>query len=203
MRPVRRHRRPAPGGRIQCQPWPGARPGRRNPGWNVSSPVEQILAAAAAFDARQLGLAHPGRVLANGSAAALVEQAVARREGVLTDLGALSAFTGPRTGRSPKDKYTVRGGASAAQIDWSANQPMDPAAFARLRDLVRAYLQNRDLFVFDGFACADPRHRLPLRVVTERAWHSLFARCLFLRPRAEELAGFRPEWTILHACDFH
>jgi phosphoenolpyruvate carboxykinase (ATP) len=80
---------------------------------------------------------------------------------------------------------------------------MDAAAFARLRDLVRGYLQSRELYVFDGFAGADPRHRMPLRVVTEKAWHSLFARCLFLRPTLEQLKGFAPEWTILHACDFH
>src|SRR5262249_23074024 len=78
-----------------------------------------------------------------------------------------------------------------------------PVAFDRLRDLVRSYLQNRDLYIFDGYACADERHRLKLRVVTERAWHSLFARCLFLRPPRAELAEFKADWTILHAADFH
>jgi phosphoenolpyruvate carboxykinase (ATP) len=169
----------------------------------MSSPVEQILDAVPPFDPTKLGIRHTGRVFANLSPAALVEQAVRRREGILTDVGALSAFTGSRTGRSPKDKFTVKEPSVADQIDWTANQPMDPTAFARLRDLVRAFLQNRELFVFDGFACADPRYRLPLRVVTEKAWHSLFARCLFLRPTAEQLYNFAPEWTILHACDFH
>lgn len=169
----------------------------------MSSPVEHILDANPPFNATRLGIPHPGRVFANLSPAALIEHAVSRREGVLTDLGAFSAFTGSRTGRSPKDKFTVKEAGVADQIDWTANQPMEPAAFARIRDLVRAYLQNRELFVFDGFACADPRHRLPLRVITEQAWHSLFARCLFLRPTPEQLADFTPEWTILHACDFH
>ena len=80
---------------------------------------------------------------------------------------------------------------------------MDPAAFAALRDRVKTYLSHRDLYVFDGFACADPRYQLPLRVVAEKAWHSLFARCLFLRPTLEQLRTFDPEWTVLHACDFH
>jgi phosphoenolpyruvate carboxykinase (ATP) len=157
------------------------------------------------FDAWGLGIAHPGRVHANLSPAALVEHAVRRGEGVLTDLGAFAAFTGSRTGRSPKDKFTVREAASgrADQIDWTTNRAMEPAVFARLRDLIRAYSQNRELYIFEGFACADPKYRLPLRVVTEKAWHNLFARCLFLRPRPEELAGFTPEWTILHAADFH
>src|SRR5262249_61688814 len=77
------------------------------------------------------------------------------------------------------------------------------AASDRPRALTRASSQNRDLSVFDGSACADPRHRLTLRVVSEKAWHSLFARCLFIRPGPDELAGFRPDWTILHAADFH
>jgi phosphoenolpyruvate carboxykinase (ATP) len=158
---------------------------------------------AAGLDTTQLGITHPGRIFANYSPAALTEIAVQRGEAMLTDLGALAAFTGVRTGRSPRDKYTVKEGSAIERVDWAANQPLDPAAFARIRDLVRAYLQSRDLFVFDGYAGADPRYRLSLRVVTEKAWHSLFARCLFLRPKPEELTGFVPEWTVLHAADFH
>ncbi|MCI0703954.1 MAG: phosphoenolpyruvate carboxykinase (ATP) [Planctomycetia bacterium] len=169
----------------------------------MSSPVEHALLASPAFDSISLGLSHPGRVWANLSAAALSEHAVRRGEALLTDLGAVAAYTGKRTGRSPKDKFTVREAPHAEQIDWTSNQPMTPEVFARLRDLVRAYLQNRELYVFDGFAGADPRHQLRLRVVTEKAWHSLFARCLFLRPTLDQLKGFVPEWTILHACDFH
>ncbi len=159
--------------------------------------------SAPGFDAAALGITHPGRVWANLSPAALTEHAVRRGEALLTDLGAVVAYTGKRTGRSPKDKFTVKEVGVADLIDWSANQPMMPETFARLRDLVRGYLQNRELYVFDGFAGADPHHRLSIRVVTEKAWHALFARCLFLRPTAEQLQGFEPEWTILHACDFH
>jgi phosphoenolpyruvate carboxykinase (ATP) len=144
----------------------------------------------------------PGRVHPNLPAAALVEHAVRRGEGLLTDLGAFAALTGSRTGRSPKDKFTVRDGAAADRVDWTTNRPMDPAVFARLRDLLRAYLQNRELFTFDGFAGAHPDHRLRLRVVAERAWHALFARCLFLRPAPDQLPGFEPDWTVLHAADF-
>jgi phosphoenolpyruvate carboxykinase (ATP) len=168
----------------------------------MSSPVESILTAVPPFDSARLGLANPGPVFANLSSAALIEHAARRREGVLTNLGAISAFTGSRTGRSPKDKFTAREPGVADQIDWTANQPMDPEVFNRLRDRVRAYLPGRDLYVFDGFTCADPRYRLPIRVVTEKAWHSLFARCLFLRPTLKQLLAFDPEWTVLHACDF-
>lgn len=142
------------------------------------------------------------RTWANLSPAELTEHAVRRGEALLTDLGAVAALTGKRTGRSPKDKFTVREPLVSDHIDWTANQPMSPEAFARLRDLVRAYLQNRELYSFDGYVGADARHRQAVRVVTEKAWHSLFARCLFLRPSAEQLASFTPDWTILHAADF-
>lgn len=155
------------------------------------------------FDPAVLGLGHVGCVWANLSPAALTEHATRRGEALLTDLGAVVAYTGKRTGRSPKDKFTVREASVADQIDWNSNQSMTPETFARLRDLVRAYLQNRELYVFDGFAGADPRNQQGIRVVTEKAWHSLFARCLFLRPTLEQLQNFAPDWTILHACDFH
>ncbi len=168
----------------------------------MTTPVEKTLSSHPPFDPAWLGIANPGAVRANLSAAALIEQIVGRREGVLTDLGAVSAFTGSRTGRSPKDKFTAKDSAVVGQVDWSGNQPMEPATFNQLRDRIRAHLSGRDLFVFDGFACADLRYRLPLRVVTEKAWHSLFARCLFLRPALDQLQTFDPEWTVLHACDF-
>src|SRR5205085_9307326 len=116
-----------------------------------------------------------------------------------TALGALSCFTGRRTGRSPADKFLVRD-AATAEVAWGkVNQPMDPATFAKLAAKARAHLSARDLFVCDGAAGADPAYRVTLRVVSETAWHTLFARCLFLRPSPAELAGFRPDWTILHA----
>ena len=155
------------------------------------------------FDLRASGLASTGPLHRNLSPAGLIEAALRRGEGVLTDSGAFAAFTGSRTGRSPKDKFIVREAPVDPHVNWGAvNQPMKPEVFARLADLVRAYLQNRELFVFDGHAAADPKHRINLRVVGEKAWHSLFARCLFLRPRAEELPDFQPEWTILHAPNF-
>lgn len=168
----------------------------------MTTPVEKTLSSLPPFDPARLGIVNPGPVRANLSSAALIEQIASRREGVLTDLGAVSAFTGTRTGRSPRDKFTVKEEAVAGGVDWSANQSMEPATFNRLRDRIRSHLSGRDLFVFDGFACADPRYRLPLRVVTEKAWHSLFARCLFLRPTLDQLRRFDPDWTVLHACNF-
>ena len=150
------------------------------------------------------GISHPSVVHTNASSSALVEAAVRRGEGMLTDAGSFAALTGLRTGRSPKDKFFVREASVTDQIDWVANQPMEPATFQRLHDQIRAYLQNRELFTFEGYAAADPRHQLKLRVVAEKAWHALFARCLFLRTPAEgSMADHSEPWTILHACDFH
>jgi phosphoenolpyruvate carboxykinase (ATP) len=159
---------------------------------------------AVPVDLRGQGLINPGRIFANLTSPVLVEQALARGEGLLTDHGALVAYTGARTGRSPRDRFVVKEPTSQADVWWGpVNKPMEQAAFDRLLAKVRAYLQGRDLFVVDGAACAEPRHRFPVRVVAEKAWQALFANCLFLRPTPEELANFQPQLTILHAGGFH
>jgi len=116
------------------------------------------------------------------------------------DTGALVALTGARTGRSPKDKYVVDEPATRELIWRGPNQPLDEAAFERLLGRVRSYFQGRELFVCDGSACADPAYALPVRVVGELAWHSLFARCLLRGPVAA--APLEP-LTILCAADMH
>ena len=89
-------------------------------------------------------------------------------------------------------------------VDWgSVNQPITPAQFASLHQRVLAYLQGRELFVQDLYAGADPEYRLPVRVVSPSAWHSLFARNMFIRPPVGELPDFQPAFTILHAPEFH
>jgi phosphoenolpyruvate carboxykinase (ATP) len=144
----------------------------------------------------------------NPSTAALYEAAVVGREGLLAEDGALVAYTGSRTGRSPKDKFVVRRPATEKTIDWGpVNQPLEPAAFEHLRAKVEQHLRGCETFVVDGVACADPAHALRVRVVAEKAWHALFARALFRRPKREELAGFRPDWHVLAApeltCNAH
>ncbi|MFP5352194.1 MAG: phosphoenolpyruvate carboxykinase (ATP) [Actinomycetota bacterium] len=149
------------------------------------------------------GISNPGKVHRNLSAPELVEHSISRGEGVLARSGALVTSTGARTGRSPKDRFFVSHGESKAQIDWGqTNQPIDPAVFDALQDRVRAHLEGRELFVVDGVVGADPQHQITLRVVTELAWHALFALQLFRRPSAEELAGFDPQFTLLGAPTF-
>jgi phosphoenolpyruvate carboxykinase (ATP) len=152
-----------------------------------------------------LGITRPGRVHANLTVARLVEEALARGEGILTADGALVARTGKKTGRSPGDKFLVRydGRESAARVAWGkVNQPMAPETFERLLARVAAYLQGRDLFVVDAYVGADARYGLPIRLVTEFAWHALFARQLFRRLDGAALAAHAPEWTVVGAPRF-
>ena len=83
------------------------------------------------------------------------------------------------------------------------NQPIEPESFERLFSKVRAYLQQKELFVFDGFVGGDVRHRMGVRVITEKAWHNLFARTLFIRPTFEELKSHKPEFTVIDACEMY
>ncbi len=133
----------------------------------------------------------------------LAEAALRRREAELSARGSLVAETGKRTGRSPKDKFTVRDAITEGKIAWgSANQPISSDVFDALYERVLDYLRGRELFVQDLYCGADPRYRLPIRVINEYAWHNLFVRQLFIRPTAEELKTHTPEFTIVSAPSF-
>ena len=139
----------------------------------------------------------------NLSTPKLVEAAVRNGEGVLSSRGALVSETGKRTGRSPKDKFTVKDAITENKVDWgSANQPFPPEKFDPLYDRVLEYLQGKEVYVQDLFSGADPRYQLPIQVISEYAWHSLFVRQLFIRPTAEELKSHKPEFTIVSAPGF-
>lgn len=133
----------------------------------------------------------------------LVEEAISRREGRLAHHGPLVVRTGTHTGRAPNDKFIVREPSSAAHVGWGkVNRPMEPAQFEGLRRRMLAYFQGRDLFVQDCFAGADPSYRVPVRVVTETAWHSLFARNMFLQGEPGDTASGEHPFTVLHAPGF-
>ena len=132
----------------------------------------------------------------------LYEHALARREARLASGGALLAHTGAHTGRSADDKFAVRDATTESQLWWDNNKPMQPQHFAALKADMLAFAAKRDLFVQDLFGGADKKHRLPTRVVTEYAWHSLFIRNLLIEPAARELKAFRPEFFILNLPNF-
>src|SRR5215211_969331 len=144
----------------------------------------------------------PIRIHANLTPPALIEHALRRSEGSLTDCGAFTAVTAPHTGRSAKDKFLVDDSGLTERIWWEKNARLDPAAFERLQEDIRGYLDAREVFVQDLFAGADPAYRLPVRFVTPNAWHALFVRNMFIRAVPAELAQFRPGFTVLHAPDF-
>lgn len=128
----------------------------------------------------------------------LVEAALSQGEGKLSSAGALQVLTGKYTGRSPKDKFIVRESETEDHIAWGGvNQALTPEQFDSLYEKMMNYMEYRRLFVFDGYAGADPDYRLPIRIVNEHAWQSLFVRQLFIRPSAAELQSHEPEFTVL------
>lgn len=133
----------------------------------------------------------------------LVKKALERNEGKLTNTGALAADTGEFTGRSPKDKFTVKDATTEDVLWWgTVNQPFESENFDKLLNKVVNHLGGKDIFVRHAYACADPAYRLNIQVVTESAYQNLFAKHLFLRPTAEEIATAPTEWLILAAPSF-
>jgi phosphoenolpyruvate carboxykinase (ATP) len=151
-----------------------------------------------------LGIVRSGRVHWNLSPAALYEDALGRAEGQLAAEGPLVARTGQHTGRSPNDKFVVREPSSEAHVHWgTVNRSIDPAKFDLLHRDMMAYLQDKDLYVLDAWAGADPDYRLPIRIVNEFAWHNLFARNMFLpEDDAARRTVHRPEFTVIDAPKF-
>jgi phosphoenolpyruvate carboxykinase (ATP) len=142
------------------------------------------------------------KIHANLATAVLVEMALARGEGQLAANGALQCDTGERTGRSPDDKYLEDTAGIHGNINWGkTNQPIAPEHFEKLKAAALAHLSTKsDLFRFDGYAGADPAFRLKVSVFTEKAWHSLFAKTLFINVPEAEMPAFKADWTIINAC---
>jgi phosphoenolpyruvate carboxykinase (ATP) len=147
---------------------------------------------------RPLGLNGAGDVYWNLTPAELVERALQQREGVLESGGALVVRTGAHTGRSPKDKFVVKEPSSEAHIWWgNVNQPFDAGTFDRLYRRVLSYLEQKDLYVQDCLVGADPAYQKPIRIITENAWHSLFAAQLFIKRDRNDVAPPAPEYTVI------
>ena len=150
---------------------------------------------------RAAGLTNLGEEHWNQGVAALYEAAVRRGEASISADGPLVCLTGQHTGRSPNDKFLVREPSSAEHVWWgSVNRPLDQTRFDLLHEHVARYLEGRETWVRDAYAGADPAYRLPIRVVTEHAWHSLFARHMFIGERdPQRLAAHVPEFTVIDA----
>ncbi|MDD2309326.1 MAG: phosphoenolpyruvate carboxykinase [Desulfuromonadaceae bacterium] len=136
--------------------------------------------------------------------AALYEQIVKRCEGLISHMGAVAVKTGHYTGRAANEKFIVDEPGCHDNIAWgNVNRPFEPAKFDALYDRMCAFMHGRDLFVQDCFAGADKEHRLPIRVITEKSWHSLFARNMFVSATADELEPHIPQFTLVDLPSFH
>jgi phosphoenolpyruvate carboxykinase (ATP) len=158
----------------------------------------------AKFGLEQQGIATGAEIFWNLGTAPLVEYAVRRGEGLLAKDGPLVVRTGRHTGRSAQDKFIVKDAVTENAVWWGkTNKPMDPGAFDRLYDDFLLALADKDmLFVADLYGGSQPEHRVKVRVINELAWHNLFIRTLLVRPEADELSGFEPEYTIIDLPSF-
>ena len=151
----------------------------------------------------ELGIAGSGTAYRNLAPAQLVEAALRRGEGTLSDTGALVVKTGKYTGRSPDDKFIVDTPAVHDEIAWGKiNVPIKKAKFDAIKAKILAYLQNKEIFVFDGFAGADPKYTKRFRIINELASQNLFIHQLLIRPTEEQLDAYVPDYTIYAAPGF-
>lgn len=154
-------------------------------------------------DLTYLGLKGRDNIHWNLNPAQLYEHALKNGEASLTNKMAIRVLTGTYTGRSPNDKFIVEEPSSSSQIDWGdVNKPISQEAFDKLHKKMADYLSDKDLYVKDMYAGADPDYRLNVRIVSQVAYHALFAHNMFIRPDKESLKNHQPEFTVLAAPQF-
>ncbi len=171
----------------------------------IKTPCEgQAQALKADYGLAYLGLTNLRKVYWNLPTEALYEEIVFRGEASISREGPIIVNTGKHTARAAGDKFVVREPSSEQHVWWgNYNRPMAPSKFEELFSRLQGFLQGRDLFVQDCFGGADPEYRLPVRIVTELAWHSHFARNMFLKPRTnDEYRRHVPEFTVLAVPSF-
>jgi phosphoenolpyruvate carboxykinase (ATP) len=172
---------------------------------DIKTPAEaQASARKADYGLENHSLMNVNRVYWNLPSEALYEEAVFRCEGKITQLGPLVVNTGKHTARAASDKFIVHESTTENNVWWGQyNRPYNPDKFNELLNRLQGFLQGRDLFVQDCYAGADPNYRLPVRIITEHAWQSLFARNMFILPQTnEEYRQHVPEFTVIAVPSF-
>ncbi len=172
---------------------------------DIKTPAQpQATALKSDYGLDNLGLTNLGQVYWNLPTEALYEEIVFRNEGKITHLGPVVVNTGKHTGRSASDKFIVREPTTEGHVWWGQyNRPFAADKFNELFNRVQGFLQGRDVFVQDCYIGADPEYRMPVRIITEHAWHSLFARNMFILPQTNE--AYRrhiPEFTVIAVPSF-
>ena len=172
---------------------------------NIKTPAEgQAAAIRSDYGLDYLGLTNLRKVYWNLPMEALYEEVIFRGEANISQQGSIVVNTGKHTARAASDKFVVREATTEENVWWGQyNRPFSPDKFDELFARVQGYLQGRDVFVQDCYGGSDPDYRLPVRVVTELAWHSLFARNMFIKPQtAEEYRRFSPQFTVISVPGF-
>ncbi len=146
---------------------------------------------------------NPSTVHRNLPITKLVEISVQKNEGMLTTTGSISVKTGKYSGRSPDDRYIIYDDETHENVDWGkVNHQFPTGKFDKIFEKMKNFVNGKEMYVFDGFSGADKENRLPIRIITDHAWQSLFARQLFVRPSEEELESHEPEFTVMSLNDF-
>jgi phosphoenolpyruvate carboxykinase (ATP) len=165
--------------------------------------MQQIGPSISKYGVENHGIRLANIVRWNFTTPALYEYAIRADEGLVAH-GPLVVRTGDHTGRSPNDKFVVREPSSENDVWWcDVNRPFARERFDTMHRRMLAYLQGRGIFVQDCYAGADPEYRVPIRVITESAWHSLFARNMFIRPNPADLPDHVPRFTVIQVPGFH
>lgn len=163
----------------------------------------QVMPAVPKKALIDLGLKNSADVFYQLTPEDLIAQTVDRKQGRVSDTGALVINTGEFSGRCPDDKFTVKDAITENSVNWNNfNIPIEPKYFDILYTKMMEYLDEKEIWVRDCYACADPKYRLNIRVVNENPWSNLFIYNMFLRPEDEELENFNPDWLILQAPNF-
>ena len=176
-----------------------------NPFQDIATPAQaEAGKLASAYGLENHGLSNLHRIYWNLSTASLYEEVVFRGEGKIGHGGAMTVHTGKHTARSAADKFVVREQSTDSHVWWGDyNRPFSAEKFSALLSRMQGFLQGRDVFVQDCYAGADPDFRMPIRIITEKAWHSLFARSLFMKiDNSDEHVHHVPEFTIICAPSF-
>ena len=169
---------------------------------NIKTPAaDQAKSVKSDYGLDNHGLTNLSTVYWNLPTEALYEEIAFRREARITHMGAIAVSTGKHTARSANDKFIVKEGTTEDKVWWGEyNRPFNQDKFSELFSRLQGFLQGRDLFVQDCYAGADPRYRMPIRVITEDAWQSFFARNMFILPKTnEEYRRHVPDFTVI-AC---
>lgn len=164
--------------------------------------LKQMINHQIASQLDQMGL-KPSKVQRNLQVEKLIDLIEERNEGILTASGAIAVKTGKYTGRSPDDRFIIDDEQTRSSVDWGKiNHPFPEDKFDKLFEKMKKHIENKEIFIFDGFIGADKEHRLAIRVITDHPWQSLFVRQLFIRPTNVESESHVPEYTVIALNDF-